>query len=128
MELKTFETWIIEPAYRSVPGVADDSGFGGGDMQYQVLLDPAKVAGAGLSVTQVETSLTANNSNAGGGFYTQGGQFYYVTGVGRITSTEDIGNVVVAVNNGTPVLLKDVGRVEIGIAPRLGEFGYQETE
>jgi len=126
MELKTFETWVIEPAYRSVPGVADDSGFGGGDMQYQVLLDPAKVAGAGLSATQIESSLTSNNSNAGGGFYTQGGQFYYVTGVGRITSTEDIGNVVVAVNNGTPVLLKDVGRVEIGIAPRLGEFGFKK--
>jgi heavy metal efflux system protein len=126
MELKTFENWVIEPAYRSVPGVADDSGFGGGDMQYQVLLDPAKVAGAGLSVTQVESSLTSNNSNAGGGFYTQGGQFYYVTGVGRITSTEDIGNVVVAVNSGTPVLLKDIGRVEIGIAPRLGEFGFKK--
>jgi cobalt-zinc-cadmium resistance protein CzcA len=126
MELKTFETWTIEPAFRSVPGVADDSGFGGGDMQYQVLLDPAKVAGAGLSVAQVESSLSANNSNAGGGFYSQGGQFYYVTGVGRITSTDDIGNVVVAVNNGTPVLLKNIGRVEIGIAPRLGEFGYQK--
>jgi cobalt-zinc-cadmium resistance protein CzcA len=128
MELKTFENWVIEPAYRSVPGVADDSGFGGGDMQYQVLLDPAKVAGAGLSVAQVESSLTANNSNAGGGFYSQGGQFYYVTGVGRITSTDDIGNVVVAVNNGTPVLLKDVGRVDIGIAPRLGEFGYRKQD
>ena len=80
-------------------------------MQYQVLLDPAKIAGAGLSVAQVETSLAANNSNAGGGFYSQGGQFYYVRGIGRIVTPEDIGNVVVAVNNGTPVLLKDVGRV-----------------
>ena len=123
MELKTFEDWTVEPAFRSVPGVADDSGFGGGEMQYQVLLDPAKIAGAGLSVAQVETSLSANNSNAGGGFYSQGGQFYYVRG---ITSTEDIGNVVVAVNNGTPVLLKNVGRVEIGIAPRLGEFGFEK--
>ena len=128
MELKTFENWTIEPAYRSVPGVADDSGFGGGDMQYQVLLDPAKVAGAGLSVAQVETSLGANNSNGGGGFYSQGGQFYYVRGEGRITSTEDIGNVVVAVNNGTPVLVKDIGHVEIGIAPRLGEFGYEKQD
>ena len=50
MELKTFEDWIIEPQFRSVPGVADDSGFGGGTMQYQVLLDPAKVASVGLSV------------------------------------------------------------------------------
>src|SRR6201999_1728794 len=68
------------------------------------------------------------NSNAGGAFSTQGGQFYYVLGVGRISSTEDIGNVVVAVNNGTPVLLKDIGRVEIGIAPRLGEFGYKKQD
>ncbi len=126
MELKTFEAWTVEPAFRAVPGVADDSGFGGGEMQYQVLLDPAKIAGAGLSVAQVENSLSANNSNAGGGFYSQGGQFYYVRGIGRMTTTEDIGNVVVAVNNGTPVLLKDVGRVEIGIAPRLGEFGFEK--
>ena len=76
MELKTFEDWIVEPQYRSVPGVADDSGFGGGTMQYQVLLDPARVAGVGLSVLQVESALAANNSNAGGGFYSQGGQFY----------------------------------------------------
>ena len=94
MELKTFEDWTVEPAYRSVTGVADDSGFGGGSMQYQVLLDPAKIAGAGLSVTQVESSLAANNSNAGGGFYSQGGQFYYVRGMGRLTTLEDIGNVV----------------------------------
>jgi cobalt-zinc-cadmium resistance protein CzcA len=128
MELKTFEDWTIEPAYRSVPGVADDSGFGGGTMQYQVLLDPVRVASVGLSVAQVESALAANNDNAGGGFYSQGGQFYYVRGVGRLTSLEDIGNVVVAVSNGTPVLVKDVGQVVVGIAPRLGEFGYQKQD
>ena len=126
MELKTMEAWTIEPQYKSVPGVADDSGFGGGTMQYQVLLDPAKVAGAGLSVAQIEASLSANNSNAGGGFYSQGSQFYYVRGLGRMETIEDIGNVVVAVHNGTPILVKDVGRVAIGIAPRLGEFGYEK--
>jgi cobalt-zinc-cadmium resistance protein CzcA len=128
MELKTYEDWVVEPAYKSVPGVADDSGFGGGTMQYQVLLDPAKVAGAGLSVAQVQASLGANNSNAGGGFYSQGGQFYYVRGIGRMVTPEDIGNVVVAVNNGTPVLLRNVGRVQIGIAPRLGEFGFEKRD
>ncbi len=128
MELKTFEDWTVEPQYKSVPGVADDSGFGGGTMQYQVLLDPTKIAGVGLSVQQVETALAANNSNAGGGFYSQGGQFYYVRGEGRLTTLEDIGNVVLAVHNGTPVLLKDVGRVVIGIAPRLGEFGFEKQD
>jgi heavy metal efflux system protein len=128
MELKTFEQWIIEPQYKSIPGVADDSGFGGGTMQYQVLLDPVKIAGVGLSVLQVEAALTANNGNAGGGFYSQGGEFYYVRGLGRVETLEDIGNVVLAVHNGTPVLVKDVGRVVIGIAPRLGLFGYEKQD
>ncbi len=128
MELKTMESWIVEPAYKTLAGVADDSGFGGGTMQYQVLLDPAKIAGVGLSVLQVESALAANNANAGGGFYSQGGQFYYVRGMGRLETLEDIGNVVLAVHDGTPVLLKDVGRVVIGIAPRLGEFGYETQD
>ena len=128
MELKTFEDWIIEPAYKSLAGVADDSGFGGGTMQFQVLLDPAKIVGVGLSVLQVEAALAANNGNAGGGFYSQGGQFYYVRGLGRLETLEDIGDVVLAVNNGTPVLLKNVGRVVIGIAPRLGEFGFEKQD
>ena len=128
MELKTFEDWIIEPAYKSLAGVADDSGFGGGTMQFQVLLDPAKIAGVGLSVLQVEAALAANHGNAGGGFYSQGGQFYYVRGLGRLETLEDIGDVVLAVNNGTPVLLKNVGRVVIGIAPRLGEFGFEKQD
>jgi cobalt-zinc-cadmium resistance protein CzcA len=128
MELKTFEDWVVEPQFRSVPGVADDSGFGGGEMQYQALFDPNRLAGVGLTVQQVETALAANNGNAGGGFYSQGGQFYYVRGLGRLSTLEDIGNVVLAVHDGAPILLKDVGRVAIGIAPRLGEFGYEKQD
>src|SRR6185369_3143563 len=121
-ELKTFEDWTVEPQYRTVSGVADDSGFGGGTMQYQVVLDQFRLAGASVTPQQVETALGANNGNGGGGFYSQGGQFYYVRGLGRIGSLEDIGNVVVAVHNGIPTLVKDVGQVTIGIAPRLGQF------
>src|SRR6478672_2548940 len=124
MELKTLEDWVIERQYKAVPGVADDSGLGGPTMQYQVLLDPTKVAAVGLSVPLIVSSLSANNGNAGGGFYSQGGQFYYVRGLGRLQTPEDIGNVVVAVHNGTPVLIKDIGRVVIGSAPRLGQFGF----
>ena len=122
-ELKTLEDWVVEPQYRSVPGVADDSGFGGGTMQYQVLLDQYRLAGAGVSPQQVESALAANNGNAGGGFYSEGGQFYYVRGLGRVATLDDIGNVVVAVHNGIPTLVKDVGDVTLGIAPRLGQFG-----
>src|SRR5512135_3142796 len=128
MELKTIEDWIVERQYKSVPGVADDSGLGGETMQYQVLLDPAKVAGAGLSVPQVVTALAANNNYARGGFYSQGGQFYYVRGLGRLRTPEDIGNVVLAVHNGIPTLVKDIGRVVIDHAPRLGQFGFQDQD
>jgi len=128
MELKTFEDWVVEPQYRAVAGVADDSGFGGGSMQYQVLLDPAKIAGVGLTAQQVQAALAANNGNAGGGFYSQGGQFYYVRGVGRLQTLEDIGNVVLAVHDGNPVLVKDIGRVVIGVAPRLGQFGFEKQD
>src|SRR5271154_2523117 len=126
MELHTFEAWIIERAYRSVPGVADDSGFGGPTMQYHVLLDPVKLYNYHLPVVQVLNALTANNANTGGGFYSQGGQFYYVRGLGLLKSTEDIGEVVVGSNNGVPVRVKDVGQVVIGNAPRLGIFGFQD--
>ena len=122
-ELKTFEDWVVEPQFRSVPGVADDSGFGGGTMQYQVLLDQYRLAGAGLSSQQVESALAANNGNSGGGFYSEGSQFYYVRGLGRVSGLDDIGNVVVAAHHGIPTLVKDVGEVTLGIAPRLGQFG-----
>lgn len=127
-ELKTIEDWVVERAYRSVPGVADDSGFGGTTMQYQVLLDPARIYGYHLTVPQVTAALAANNANAGGGFYSQGGQFYYVRGIGLVRNTADIGNIVVGVNKGVPVRVRDVGDVVIGNAPRLGEFGYEKND
>ena len=129
MELKTFEDWIIEPQYRSVPGVADDSGFGGGTMQYQVLLDPVKVAAVGLSVAQVESCARppTTATPAAGSIRRAASSITCAAWAGSQT-LEDIGNVVLAVHNGTPVLVKDVGRVVIGIAPRLGEFGYEKQD
>src|ERR1700675_1068277 len=127
-ELKTYEDWIIERVYKSVPGVADDSGFGGTVMQYQVLLDPARLYSYHLPVVQVLNALTANNANTGGGFYSQGGQFYYVRGLGLVKTTEDIGEVVVGSAAGVAIRIKDIGRVEIGHAPRLGIFGFQTKQ
>ncbi len=126
MELKNIQDWLLEKQYKAVPGVADMSSLGGTTMQYQVLLDPNRLAGAGLTVSQIGEALGANNANAGGGFYSEGGQFYYVRGLGRLETTDDIGNVVVAVKNGTPLLVKDIGQVVIGAAPRLGQFGFND--
>jgi cobalt-zinc-cadmium resistance protein CzcA len=127
-ELKTFEDWVIEREYKQVSGVADDSGFGGTVMQYQVLLDPAKLYSYHIPVPTVLQQLSVNNSNAGGGFYSQGGQFYYVRGLGLVRDTSDISNVVVGSQNGVPVRVRDIGEVAIGNAPRLGEFGFNKTD
>ena len=127
-ELKTFEDWVIERQYKQVRGVADDSGFGGTVMQYQVLLDPAKLYAYHIAVPQVINQLSVNNANTGGGFYSQGGQFYYVRGLGQIRDEADIGNIIVGTQSGAPVRVKDVGEVTIGNAPRLGEFGFNKTD
>ena len=127
-ELKTFEDWVVEREFKQVPGVADDSGFGGTVMQYQVLLDPAKLYAYHITVPTVIQQLSVNNSNAGGGFYSQGDQFYYVRGIGLVRDTADIGNIVVGSQNGVPVRISDIGDVVIGNAPRLGEFGFNKTD
>ncbi len=127
-ELKTFEDWVIEREFKQVRGVADDSGFGGTVMQYQVLLDPARLYGYHITVPQVLQQLSVNNANTGGGFYPQGGQFYYVRGLGLIKDVQDIGSVIIGSQNGVPVRVRDVGEVTIGHAPRLGQFGFNKND
>ncbi len=105
MELKNLNDWVIGKAYKSVPGVADMSAMGGETMQYEAQLDPDRLAAAGVSVSDVMDALAHNNGNAGGGFYSEGGQFYYVRGLGRFRTVEDIEKVVVTVRNGTPVVV-----------------------
>jgi len=127
-ELKTYEDWVVERAFKQVPGVADDSGFGGTVMQYQVQLDPAKLYAYHITVPTVLQQLSVNNSNAGGGFYSQGDQFYYVRGIGLVRDLADIGDIIVGTQNGVPVRIRDIGEVVIGHAPRLGEFGFNKND
>ena len=126
MDLHVMQDWVLDKAFRAVPGVADVASLGGPTMQYQVLIDPTKLAGAGLSMDDLTGALSSNNSNGGGGFISEGGQFFYIRGLGRVATLEDIGNIVIAVKNSVPVLVKDIGNVEIGSAPRLGQFGYNK--
>src|SRR3984957_4505124 len=109
--VKTIEAWSLERKYRSIPGVADDSGLGGTTMQYQVLLDPNRLFSHGITRPPVGPQLAGNIPTPGGGFFTQGGQFYYMRGRGLARTTEDIGNIVVAASNGTPTYVKDVAKV-----------------
>ena len=126
-DLKILEDWVLERRYRAIQGVADDSSLGGETMQYQVQVNPNRLMSFGVSVPQVVQQLSANNSNAGGGFYSQGGQFYYVRGLGLVRSLDDIGHVVISAKGGIPVTVNDIGDVAIGSAPRLGQFGFMKN-
>lgn len=127
-ELKVIQDWVLFRRYKSIPGIADDSGLGGTTRQYQVILEPNALNTYHVAVADVVAALANNNQNAGGGFYQLGGQFNYVRGLGRITDLPDIGNVVVATHDGVPIHVSNVGRVTLGDAPRLGQFGYMDQD
>jgi cobalt-zinc-cadmium resistance protein CzcA len=119
-ELKALEDWVVEPAMRTVPGVADVVSFGGQVKQYQVDVDPARLAGYGLVLPQVEQAVANANLNAGGGYLSHGYEKQVVRGIGLFASLDDIANVVIATRAGTPVRVGDIGTVHLGGAPREG--------
>jgi cobalt-zinc-cadmium resistance protein CzcA len=126
-ELRALEDWVVEKKFRSVPGVVDLNPFGGLTKQYQVLVDPAKLKSYGLNLQQVFTALQNGNVNSGGGYVEHGAQLYVVRGLGLIRNVDDIQNVAVATVNGTPILVKDIGKVVIGHATRLGRVGRTDS-
>jgi cobalt-zinc-cadmium resistance protein CzcA len=126
MNLKSLETWVIEKNLKSVPGVVDVNPFGGPTREYQVLIDPNKLIGYGLTISQVEQQLANNNANAGGSFIEEGEQEVNVREVGLIRDIQDIGNTVLTTKGGTPVRVKDIGTVTQGPEIRLGRVGRAE--
>jgi cobalt-zinc-cadmium resistance protein CzcA len=123
VELKALEDWVVEKKFRQVPGIVDVNGFGGLTKQYQVLVDPAKLKSYNLTLQQVFTALSNGNNNAGGSYVEHGSELYVVRGIGLISSLADIEDIAVDTRNGTPIRIKDIGRVVIGNAVRLGRVG-----
>ncbi|MCP9460720.1 MAG: CusA/CzcA family heavy metal efflux RND transporter [Nitrospira sp.] len=119
-DLRTLHDWVIRPLLRSVPGLADVDTLGGLAKQYEVLVDPGRLASLGLTLRQVQTAVTENNRNADGGYIERGGDKLVVYGQGLARSIEDLERIVVAARGGTPIYLKDVATVRHGHAVRLG--------
>lgn len=126
LELREIQDWVVGPRLLQTPGVAEVVPFGGLVKQYQVEIEPPALVKYGLSVNDVVDALQANNRNAGGALLSTGQQALVVRGVGRIRSLEDIENIVLTVSQGTPVLVRNIGRVRIGSALPTGVFGVNE--
>lgn len=123
MELKTLNEWYVVNQLKTVPNVVDVNPFGGPTREYQVQIDPGKLVAYGLSLSQVEQALAANNTNAGGGFIERGEQALNVRAVGLMQTTDDIGATVVKVQNGAPVRVRDLAVVLQAPKVRLGQLG-----
>jgi cobalt-zinc-cadmium resistance protein CzcA len=122
-ELTAMQQWEVIPALKQVPGLADVSTFGGETTEFQLALDPSKLAQYNLSLQQVIGTIKANNANAGGSLLVRGEQVAVIRGIGLIRSPEDLGNIVVTSVRGTPVFLKDLGRPQFGVLTRKGIAG-----
>jgi len=121
MELKNIQEYTIKPLLRTIPGVADVNSWGGLVQQFHVHAEPSRLAGYGLTLRDLVQALEANNGNFGAGYIEDRGERFTVRGLGRLTDTTDIGNVVVATRDGgTPVYVRDVATVRRGPTPREG--------
>ncbi len=119
-ELRTLQDWVVAQQLRAVPGVAEVNSFGGFQKQYQVLVRPEALVQYSLTLDQVLDAVAANNVNAGGGYIRKGAEQLIVRGVGQVQDLDQIRNIVVTSQGGTPVRVGDVADVEIGHTIRQG--------
>ena len=120
MELKTAADWVLRRRLLAIPGVAQVISTGGDTKQYQVVLKPARLVAYGIAVNEVVEALEESNENTSAGFYAEGGQEFLIHGIGRVRSLEDIGDTLVAMRGGEPVLVKHIADVVVGPALKRG--------
>ena len=122
-DLKTLQDWVLQRRFKAVPGVIDVTGWGGKTKTYDVSIDRNKLIAYGLTLPQVLQVVGNSNLNVGGQTVNFGEQAAIVRGVGLIQSLGQLGDTMLTANNGAPVLLKDVAKIQIGHQPRLGVAG-----
>ena len=127
-DLRTLQDWVLQRKFRSIPGVIDVIGWGGKTKIYEVEVDSAKLATYRLTLSQLLLALNNANLNVGGNTVNIGAQSAVVRGVGQIRSVDDIANTMIAQANGSPVLVRDIGKVTIGSKPRLGIAGFNSDD
>ena len=121
MDLRSIADWTIRRRLLSVPGVSQVVPIGGEVKQYQILVSPEKLAAYDISLNEVLHAAEQSNTNSSGGVYMDAGQEYLIRGIGRVHNLEDIRNSVVTMRGDLPVLMRDVAKVIIGPAIKLGD-------
>jgi CzcA family heavy metal efflux pump len=120
LELRTVAETILRRRLLSVPGVSQVIATGGGEKQYQVLVDPILLREYDVTLEEVEDALRKANRNSSAGFRVAGGQEYLIQGVGRVSTEEEIGQIVVVARQTRPILIRNIARVQVGEALKRG--------
>ncbi len=120
MDLRTLQDWSVRLILRTAPGVDDVISWGGQERQFQVVLDPLSLIKYDLTFSDVMAVIEANNRQVGGQYINLGREQYLVRGLGLVENERDIGDTVVKVEDGTPVYLRDIARIEQNGALRFG--------
>ncbi|AWV88669.1 efflux RND transporter permease subunit [Bradymonas sediminis] len=124
IEVRSEADWVLRRRLLAVAGVSQVMPIGGGVKQYQVHVNPAKLAAYNLGLNEVTDALTETNENVSAGFYRENGREYLIYGLGRIERISDIGNTVLAVRNGQPLTVADLGEVKIAPALKRGDGSF----
>ncbi|MFN8287986.1 MAG: CusA/CzcA family heavy metal efflux RND transporter [Chitinophagales bacterium] len=125
MDLRTMQDWIVSRQLSGIEGVAEVTGFGGITKQYEVSVNPDRLKAMDVSIPEIFTALERNNENTGGAYIDKKPNAYFIRGLGMIKSIVDIENINVKnAPNGTPILIKDVAKVQFGSPPRYGAMTY----
>ena len=127
-DLRTQQDWYVRYQLNSVPGVAEVASVGGTVQQYQIDIDPNRLRTYGLPLSTIVRAVMSSNSNVGGNVLSANGSWSIVRGLGLIENLDDVGNIVVASHNGTPVYVKDLGVVKIGDAFRTASLVKNSEE
>jgi cobalt-zinc-cadmium resistance protein CzcA len=119
-ELRALQDWVLRPNLRTVKGTAEINSWGGFEKQYQVRVDPQRLARHGLTFEQVIAAVRQNNRNTGGSNIRRNGQMLLVRGVARAGDPAALRAIVITAREGIPIRVGDVADVEVGHEVRLG--------
>jgi copper/silver efflux system protein len=119
-QLQSLQDWNVRYALQAVPGVAEVASIGGFVKEYQIDLDPDRLASLGIPLNAVVNAVRMSNADVGGRVLEVSGTEHYVRGRGYVKTPADLEKVVLGSQMGTPVLLRDVGAVRLGPAQRRG--------
>lgn len=117
---RTINDWVVRPLLRNITGVAEINSQGGYVKQYQVLVNPDRLAHYKIKMSRVFEALEKNNINSGAGVLPKGAQQYLIRGEGLIQTVNDIENIVLKETDGIPIYMRDIGEVKIGYEVRVG--------